>query len=229
MAPTNYPYLDLTVLPEIRPHVITSRAVILFDTGFSTVLWANGEGAGLLGSPVLRDLLDSDLSLNAAMSRQIASAIEQLDDHDDVSAVVRIGRVLRSRLVGFNVRRIKLPGGESAVLMVTEELHGRSHSEQDMARTAVNSLDGYSHASAILAANGEIVAASEHFSALDVSADELGKLVSEVSSEQDRLVKRLITTANGSLAAGIARLRDDPASHILIIAAAQYGSCRCSY
>ncbi|MCJ8307900.1 MAG: ATP-binding protein [Hyphomicrobiales bacterium] len=218
MAPTNYPYLDLTVLPEIRPHVITSRAVILFDTGFSTVLWANGEGAGLLGSPVLRDLLDSDLSLNAAMSRQIASAIEQLDDHDDVSAVVRIGRVLRSRLVGFNVRRIKLPGGESAVLMVTEELHGRSHSEQDMARTAVNSLDGYSHASAILAANGEIVAASEHFSALDVSADELGKLVSEVSSEQDRLVKRLINTANGSLAAGIARLSDDPASHILIIA-----------
>lgn len=218
MAPTNYPYLDLTVLPEIRPHVITSRAVILFDDGFSTVHWANGEGASLLGLPVLRDLLDGELSLNAAMSRQISSAIEQLDDHDEVSAVVRIGRVLRTRLLGFNVRRVKLPGGETAVLMVTEELHGRGHSEQDMARTAVDCLDGYSHASAVLAANGEIIAASEHFNALDVSDDELGKLVSEVASEDDRLVKRLITTANGSLAAGIARLSDDPASHILIIA-----------
>ena len=36
MAPTNYPYLDLTVLPEIRPHMITSREVLLFDDGFST-------------------------------------------------------------------------------------------------------------------------------------------------------------------------------------------------
>ena len=218
MAPTNYPYLDLTVLPEIRPHVITSRAVMLYDDGFTTVLWANGEGTSLLGSPVLRDLLNSKLSLNAAMSRQISSAIEQLDDHDEVSAVVRIGRVLRSHLLGFNVQRIKLPGGETAVLMVTEELHGRSHTEQDMARTAVDCLDGYSHASAILTANGDLVATSEHFSALEVSPGELANLAREVSTEDDRLVKRLIATTNGSLAAGIARLSDDPASHILIIA-----------
>ncbi|MEP1209112.1 MAG: ATP-binding protein [Rhizobiaceae bacterium] len=218
MAQTNYPYLDLTVLPEIRPHVITSRAVLLFDKAFQTILWANGEGASLLGSPVLRDLLDGELAMNPAMQRQISSAIEQLDDEDEVSAVVRIRRGMQSSLLGFSVRHIELPQKDQAVLMVTEALHGRGRSVTDMARTAVDCLDGYSHASAILGAGGAALATSEHFGTLQVSSEELAKLANEVSTEEDRLVKRLIETSNGARAAGIARLSDDPASHILIIA-----------
>lgn len=218
MAQVNYPYLDLTVLPEIRTQVITSRAALLFDESFTTVLWANGEGASLLGSPALRDLLDGDISINPTMRRQMAAAIEQLDDSDEVSAVARIRRGMQSRLLGFSVRHIQLPQNEKAVLLITENLRGRDHSESDMARSAVDCLDGYSHASAILGAEGELLASSEHFGTLDVKPNELAKLVKEVATEEDRLVKRLIETASGSLAAGIARLSDDPASHILIIA-----------
>ncbi len=218
MAQTNYPYLDLTVLPEVRPHVISSRAVVLYDEAFESILWANGEGTNLLGSSGLRDLLDGAHSINPVMLRQIRGAIEQLDDEDQVTAVMRLRRGVSSNLVGFSVRHIELPDSGRAVLMVTDELHGRGHSDTGMARAAVDCLDGYSHASAILGGQGELLATSKHFDTLNVSDGELAKLVSEVAGEDDRLVKRLITTINGSVAAGIARLSDDPAIHILIIA-----------
>ncbi|NKB52684.1 MAG: PAS domain S-box protein [Rhizobiaceae bacterium] len=137
---------------------------------------------------------------------------------------MRLRRGMSSKLVGFSVRHIDLPESDKAVLMVTESLHGRGHSESDMARTAVDCLDGFSHASAILGPKGELLASSKHYGTLDISDGELKNLVNEVSNEEDRLVKRLITTVNGSVAAGIARLSDDPANHMLIIADADVDS-----
>jgi len=140
MAQTNYPYLDLTVLPEIRAHVVTSRACLLFDESFENALWANGEGANLLGSAALRDLLDGEFSINPVMKRQIAVAIEKLAGRDEASAMMRIRRGFQSRLVGFSVRKIALPNDETAVLLITESLHGRSQTEQAIAQTAADCL-----------------------------------------------------------------------------------------
>ncbi|MGI9365879.1 MAG: ATP-binding protein [Rhizobiaceae bacterium] len=224
MAQKNYPYLDLTVLPELRPHVISSCAVVLFDSGEESgggldhILWANGEGANLLGSSAVRELLEGELSPNAVMKRQIQTAVEKLSNADEASAVMRVRSALKTRLLGFSVRNIQLPNGHTVVMLMTENIHGRGHSKLDMARSAVDCLDGYSHASAVLGPEGELLAASKHFNSLEVADAELGKLATEVATEDDRLVKRLIPTAKGDLAAGIARLSDDPTSHILIIA-----------
>jgi PAS domain S-box-containing protein len=218
MAQTKYPYLDLTVLPEIRSHVVTPRAALLFDQPFQNVLWANGEGTNLLGSVALRDLLEGDFSFNPVIKRQISAAVDKLSDQNEASAMMRVRAGFTSRLLGFSVRHITLPAGETAVLLVTDSLHSRGRSELDDASVAAGCLDGYSHASAILGPDGDVLAESEHFGALDVSADELSKLVTEVATEDDRLVKRMITTSSGAVAAGIARLSDSPASHILIIA-----------
>lgn len=218
MVQANYPYLDLTVLPEIRPYVVASNAVLLFDTQLQSVFWTNGEGARLIGSDAVRSVLDGDATPNATMMRQIAMAVEKLADEQEAAAMVRIRTGFKSRLLGFSVRKITLPKGEEAVLLITESLHGRGHSLQAMARIAVDCLDGYSHASAILDADGAIFASSERFSSLEVTDEQLAQLTEEVATESDRLVKRLINTSSGSMAAGIARLGDSTPNHILIIA-----------
>lgn len=218
MATASYPYLDLTVLPEIREHVIAPRGVVLFSQDMSALLWANGEGAKLLGANVVRELLENELSLPPIMRRQIGAAVDRLDTEVSANGAMRVRSGFKSRLVGFTVSNIALPDGETAILLKTDALHGRGHSAADMARVAVDCLDGYSHASAILDQKGSILAASEHFSALSVPEEQLSELVAEVLTEEDRLVKRPIGTKRGELPAGIARLSDEPATHVLIIA-----------
>ncbi len=218
MGQANYPYLDLSVLPEIRNHVIAPNAAVLFSADLERVLWANGEGASLIGSPAIRRALEGSIEVNPATMRQIEMAVDRLADSDSSTAIMRMRGGYKTRLLGFTVCPINLPKGEAAILLVTESLHGRSHGFDDMARVAVDCLDGYSHASAILDDQGGIIAASEHFSKLNVANSALSKLVSEVSTEDDRLVKRLIETVAEDLPAGIARLSDQPASHLLVIA-----------
>jgi len=218
MAQANYPYLDLTVLPQIRDHVITSNAALLFDKSLENVLWANGEGSKLIGAPAVRAVLENNISPNPVMMRQIKTAAEKLDTNLEATAIMRVRSGFKTRLLGFTVRPIKLPGGEVAVLLLTENVRDQEHNATDMAKAAVDCLDGYSNAAAVLDANGEIIAASRHFSSLLVSKNELELLVQEVSTEDDRLIKRPIQTQKGDFAAGIARLTDNPASHILIIA-----------
>ena len=218
MAQIEYPYLDLTVLPELRKHVIAPNASVLFDTAIENILWINGEGSALLGAPSVRHALAGEVKLNAVMKRQIISAVEQLDDEDDASAVMRGRRGFKTALIGFNVKPFTMPNGENAILLVTESLHGRGHSYKDMAQSAVDCLDGFSHASAVIDSSGDVVAGSQHFSKLEVEQSELQNLVKEVSTETDRLVKRPIRTKSGMMPAGIARLSDEPTSQLLIIA-----------
>ncbi len=218
MTQVNYPYLDLTVLAEIRTHVIAANAAVLFDRQLEQILWVNGEGANLVGADTVRPVLEGSTTPNPAMMRQITTAVGKLSSNDEASAMMRVSKGFQSQLIGFTVRTIKLPQGEKAVLLLTEKLHGRRHNEQDMARAAVDSLDGYGHASAILDQSGNLIAASEHFNALQVTTKELSALAHEVDTEDDRLIKRLIETQNGKLPTGIARLSDNPALHLLIVA-----------
>ncbi len=218
MAPVQHPYLDLTVLPQIRQHVIAPNAALLFDEALSHILWANGEGTRLIGADTVRATLEGEYEINPAMHRQILTAVDKLQHSDESSAVLRVHQGFQTRLVGFSVRNIALPNGQISVLLQTESLHNRGYREAQMAQSAVDCLDGYSHASAVLNATGAVVATSQHFEALDVSQEDLQNLVRDVASESDRLVKRPLETSRGSLAAGIARLSDNPTSHILIIA-----------
>src|SRR5690606_33789422 len=50
-----------------------------------------------------------------------------------------------------------------------------------------------------------------------ISRETLEALVEEVSSEADRLTKKHITGARGEIPAGIARLTDAPARHLLVL------------
>ncbi|MEM8749020.1 MAG: PAS domain-containing sensor histidine kinase [Pseudomonadota bacterium] len=218
MAQATYPYLDLTVLPEIRSHVIAPNAAVLFDPSFTYVLWANGEGADFIGTPTVRRAIEGEVKLNPAMRRQIMVAADRLDQEDVSTAILRLKRGFKTRLLGCNLRRVVLPQGEEAILLLTESLHTPGYSQTDMAAKAVSCLDGYSHASAILDGSGKLIAASEHFETLDVDRDALAAMAIENNAESDRLVKRPIKTAMGDVPAGMARLTDNPAIHLMVIA-----------
>lgn len=218
MAQAQYPYLDLTVLDDVRNHIIAPNAALLFTRDLSHLLWANGEGASLIGAAAVRPAIEGEFTLNPAMERQIRTAADKLDSDDDASAIMRVRSGFKTRLVGFNVRLIALPDGAKGVFLLTESLRPRTHREADMASIAVEGLDGYSHASAIIGADGQVLAGSQHFADLGVQESDLVALVQEVATEEDRLVKRPIETTKGTMPSGIARLSEAPASHLLVIA-----------
>ena len=218
MTQVQYPYLDLTVLPDIRPHVISASAAVLFDKDISQVLWANGEGANYIGSPAIRFALEGNLRVNPAMLRQIRTATDRLETRGEASAIMRVRRGFKTRLINFTISHATLPGGEQAYLLLTEKLHNRHYTQADMIDAAVNCLDGNSHASAVLDADGAVIASSEHFATLEVSSNDLVQMAQEANAEKDRLVKRPVGTNTGPMPSGIARLQDAPVLHLLVIA-----------
>ncbi len=216
---TQYPYLDLAVMADIRELVISPCAALVIDRNLSSIIWANGEGAALLGTSQINELLDVDLRDHSVMRRQIVSAVARLQDTGSINASIRIARGWKTRLVNFQVSNFTLPDGESAILLVTEKLLGRFTEFEEMAEATISCLNGSGYVSVILDKQGGIVSASDGYAETGVDPRLHQSLIREVATESDRLVKRMVDTDSGEMAAGIARLSDDPAVHLLILAA----------
>ena len=218
MPDPRHAYLDLTVLPAVRPLVLSSGAGLVLDPADARVMWANGAGAALLGARSMKALLSGDHAMNPAMRRQIMGAMARLDDEDRVDSVMRVRAGFRTRVIGFNLTPVNLPDGARAALLRTEPLSARGTSEAEQARRLVDSLDGYGHASAILDGAGQVVAQSEHFGELSIEPALLRALVEEVETEADSLVKRPVETSRGPMPMGLARISDTPLHAVMIVA-----------
>ncbi|MEL6750885.1 MAG: hypothetical protein AAFO70_02255 [Pseudomonadota bacterium] len=213
-----HPYLDLAVMDELRGAIISSQAAVVLSPNLQQIWWANAEGVRLVGADSIRDALEGDAELSPVMRRQIEAAAGKLDDANNASAVMRVARGMKTNLLGFTISRITLPGGDEALLLLTEPLDRRRGRDEFRAQAAVDALTGYGSAAAVLGAEGQIISASKTFDALQVDGSELTALCEEVAGERDRLVKRTVRDGNGESPAGIARLREDPAVHLLVIA-----------
>ena len=211
-------YLDLTVLPQMRELVLSASAGLVLDREDGSVLWANGEGAGLLGASSMKAILSGEHAMNPATRRQILQAASRLEHEETVDSVMRVRSGFRTRVIGFNVRPVTLPDGEEALLLRTEPMAPRDADEAQRAGRLLGALDGYSHASAVLDGHGSLLAASEHFGELAIDSETLRDLVSELGGEEDRLVKRPVQTARGILPMGIARISDTPLHALMVVA-----------
>ena len=217
MAQIHYPYVDLTVLPEISPHVIAPHAAVVFSNDLTRIFWANGEGAKLIGTPTIGLAVEGSAAPNKSTMRQIEMAVDKLKSADTASAVMRVRLGFQTKLLAFNVKRIALPEGEQATLLVTDALYGRKHGVADMAQAAVDCLDGSSHASAVFDRQGRTVGTSSGFEDLGISQQDLKILADELSGEDDRLVKRTMETPDGVMAFGAARIGDTLSHHLIIL------------
>ena len=214
MAQVRYPYIDLSVIEEVRPHILAAHGAVLFSTDLKRIYWANGDGSQLIG-PVSTGEAEKH-RVSPSTLRQIQMAVEQLDDDAKASATMRVQRGIKTQMLPFTVQELNLGRSESAVLLVSADLHGKNHDLKDMAQAAVDCLEGSSRGSAVLDSHGELIAGSKQFKALKVSKSAVQNMVGTLKGTKNLVVKELVRTKSGKLPAGLAKL--EGGQHLLIIA-----------
>jgi len=113
--------------------------------------------------------------------------------------------------MAFDVAALTLPDGVPAVLLALPA--------DGTARPAGDIVAGFEEAgyfAALIDGDAAVLAGSESFPGLGIAPATLAALVAEVARESDRLVKRLMPAGDRVIPAGIARLTDAPALHLLI-------------
>lgn len=215
MASASYPFLDIVVLDEVRERFASGEALAVLSCGLDEILWANGAGAAWFGYPDVEAAIGAKPRLPAAALRQIAAAPGFPDIGRDRPMAMRITSGVKSRIVSLTASAITLPSGERALLLA---LPAPENEAAEQAHHIVSGFDGPGHFAALVEADGTVAAASDGFETLGIAAGTLEGLVRDVREEDDRLVKKLIETAGGrKLPAGIARLTDAPARHLLVV------------
>jgi PAS domain S-box-containing protein len=215
MAPGTYPFIDIAVLDEIREHFANGDALVVISPDLANVLWANGSGAAMLGYETVDDILNAGAVLGIQAQRQLKA----LDGFPSIghgrSISLRIAFGLSSRILTFQASDLVLPRGEQAILLSIANTE-RANSGAQVAALAIKGFGDETTHAAMIDGSGAVIAASQQFARLGLNDKNLGDLVREVRHERNRLVKRPVTTAHGPVPAGIARLTDSPALHLLL-------------
>lgn len=211
MASGRYSFIDIAVLEEVRVGFAAGKALALLSIDLDEVLWANGAGAALFGHDNVESVMGASPDLGFIARRQIAAVPGFPRMGRDRPVMVRLARGTTSHAVSFSVSAVTLPDGVAAVLLATMPDDG-----DDAAGRVVAGFKEAGYFAALIDADAQIKAASDGFAALDIAQETLARLVAEVAHERDRLVKRLIPARDGLIPAGIARLTDDPALHLMI-------------
>ncbi|MGB7286233.1 MAG: PAS domain S-box protein [Salaquimonas sp.] len=200
--------------------MISGEAALLFASDFSQVLWANAIGAELVGGDNIFNLLDIELSPNHSVVRQLKNAAIQIEGAEPINRGFRLAHGLKSELIQAEISKITLPNDTQAVLVVFEGNHKSSRlKEHELAEMAVEALDGFADAAAIVDEYGLVLASTKGFDRLEIDPDTLEALLKIVANEDDRLVKRKVETGSGALAAaGLGRIRDRPGRYLIVIA-----------
>jgi PAS domain S-box-containing protein len=214
MASGTYPFIDIAVLDEIREHFANGDALAVLSPDLTNVVWANGQGAAMLGYSTIDDILSGGAVLGVQARRQLMAldGFPAIGHGRTVSLRMALG--LSSRILTFQASDLTLPRGEQAILLVVPN-NDRSGSEAQVAALAIQGFGDQTTHAAMVDAAGTVIAASGQFERLGFNDKNLGDLVREVRLERNRLVKRPVMTALGAVPAGIARLTDSPALHLL--------------
>ncbi|WP_159592953.1 PAS domain S-box protein [Chelativorans xinjiangense] len=211
-----YSFLDIAVLDEVRERFAAGDALAVLSVDLAEIVWANGAGAAWLGYSDIEAAIGSAPRLPAVALRQVAAAPGFPNIGRDRPLALRLAGGLKSRIVTLQASAIALPRGEKALLLALPSPETKDTPEKERAECIIAGFDEPGHFAALLDAEGNVAAASEGFEALGVAADTLRALVEEVHGEEDRLVKKPIVGAR-RFPAGIARLTDTPATHLLVV------------
>lgn len=215
MATGVYSFIDLAVMDTVRTRFVAGDAMLILSSDLNRIIWANGAGAALMGFSDIEEIIDSPLALSAVARRQIAATPGFPNIRNERQITIRLSHHAASHAVGFVLASIRLPKGEQALLLTTPMEKDESQPEAALTRMT----EGFTEAgyfAAVLDAAATPVHATDGFDGLAISQGSLSTLVREVAHENDRLVKRLIPAGKSLIPAGIARLSDNPAVHLLI-------------
>ncbi len=217
MPSASYSFLDVAVLDEVRSRFAAGDAIAILSADLEQVIWANGPGAAVFGYPDIDAIIGASASLPAVARRQITATSGFPDIGSERSLTLRLATGMSSSAVAFLAGAVTMPDGEKAIMLSVPVTLAASRSAAEIAERAISGFTEDGQFLAFVDAKGEIEAASEGFGALGIAQETLATLVAEVAQQRDRIVKRLVPAASRSLPAGLARLTDDPARHLLVV------------
>lgn len=211
----SYPFLDIAVLDKVRRRFASGDALVVLSADLARFIWANGPGALLWGYGDIEALIGDPSGLSAAAQRQIRALSGFPAIGADRGVSVRLPSGHSSRAIGFAASELILPDGAPAILLAVPSLpQGRDAS--GIADRAIAGFSQPGHHAAIIDADGRALAASDGFESLGFDAAVLRELADEVRGEEDRMIKRPVTLASGTLPVGFGRLSEDPERHLIV-------------
>jgi len=210
MAAAAYSYIDVAVLDAVRERFAAGDAIVILSADLAEVAWINGPGAALFGKADVEAMIGAPSGLGLAARRQIMATRGYPAIGRDRPVLVR----LAAGALAFSASTITLPDGEAAIMLARQ-----AAPSADIVSAAIGGFANPGHFLAFVDDKGEVEAASPEFEGLAIAPRVLADLVAEVADEADRLVKRIIPSGAGKIPAGIARLRDRPARHLLVVVA----------
>ncbi|MFC4624513.1 PAS domain S-box protein [Daeguia caeni] len=205
----SYPFIDIVALDSVREGFARGNAQLVLTRDLNTVLWANGAGARLFGFDHVDAILANGIDLTVAARRQIELALSQPEQQRQPVSI-RLG----ATLTRISIRSITLNDGTSALLL---EADGQSSALS----AVIDGLGDENTFVALIDATGEIVAASGAFSSFAIARSTIEDLI--VEARDAVLLKRRIRAGHTALPGAIARIKDDPALHILLVVAEKSG------
>jgi len=214
MPSAAYSFIDVAVVDRVRQRFAAGDAIVVLSVDLEDVLWANGPGAAVLGYDDIDAVIGAPSRLGPIARRQIAATSGFPDIGRDRSIMVRVASGLTSAAVAFVASSVRLPGGAPAIMLAVP---ASARGARDVAANAISGFTEQGHFLAFLDAQGEVEAATDGFARLGIAPSTLAGLVSAVGRERDRIIKRAIPATGGYLPAGLARLTDEPARHLLVV------------
>ncbi len=216
-----YSFIDIAVLDGVRGHFTAGDPLVMLSEDLNTILWVNGSGADLLGHENIETALGSSPKLGTTVSRQIRATPGFPHIGKGRPLTIRINSGLSSIPLSCNASSVRLPDGRSGILLAVGGRVPAGMDEDKIAEQAISGLCKPGHHAALLNADGGVIYADAGFVNLNLASGELRDLIREVAGENDRLVKRMVRAGVGDIAAGIGRLADEPAVHLLIVVVAE--------
>ncbi len=208
MPSAAYSFIDVAVVDGVRQRFAAGDAVVVLSVDLERVLWANGPGAEVLGYDDIDQVIGAPARLGLAARRQIAATRGFPEIGRDRTLMVRVASGLSSRAVAFAASSIRLPDGETGIMLAVPAGQAASRSSSEIAANAISGFTEPGHFLAFVDGRGTVEAATEGFAQLGISTSTLAELVSAVVSERDRMIKRIIPASSGRLPAGLARLTE---------------------
>ena len=162
MASGTYPFIDIAVLDEIREHFANGDALVVISQDLQNVIWANGQGASMLGYGSIDEILGGGAVLGIQARRQLMAldGFPAIGHGRTVSFRVAFG--LSSRILTFQASDLALPRGEQAILLSIANTD-RTSSAGSIATLAIKGFGDRTTHAAMIDSGGAVIAASQHF------------------------------------------------------------------
>ncbi|UXS00305.1 ATP-binding protein [Agrobacterium tumefaciens] len=217
MPAVQYPFIDIAVHERVREGFGRGEAMALFSMDLETVLWANGRGAALFGTPMVYDFLEQGPKRQDVTFRQLSATAARLSGiGESLPVTIRINSGFKSLPVRAKVEVIEAELGQSAILFSAFT----DQTPPDMAECARRMIEGFDDPDihmAVLDDRSAIIAASTGFSALGITPSTARTLVSMASGQSGRLVKRPVPTGKGYLPAATGQITQSPELNLLFV------------